>query len=239
MILQYKPMAEGLAVKVWKTAPYVLDMEELKAIALLGLVQVADRWPKYCEENGFDAKDEQYFKTVAMRRVKGAIFDALRKDDWLSRADRAVLKKLREVGLDDNVDIESMSEESGVSKKHINHTLTKAGSKPVHLEDSAPGSDVTHADTLVAPDDVESSSQSDNILKLASDTVRAMEPQAQVILALHYFEGKELQEVAKLMGLTESRASHIHTEAVLKLREVLMEELDDGTNRRFPSSNTG
>lgn len=72
--------------------------------------------------------------------------------------------------------------------------------------------DQPHGDT-----DVEQQTVVSAILISATATIAKMSDLHQTVLALHYFTGLELQEIARLLKITDSRASHIHTEAVLEV----------------------
>lgn len=76
--------------------------------------------------------------------------------------------------------------------------------------------DQPHGDT-----DVEQQTVVSSILVTATATIARMSDLHQTVMALHYFSGLELQEIARLLKITDSRASHIHTEAVLEVHGAL------------------
>jgi RNA polymerase sigma factor for flagellar operon FliA len=215
MIRDHMGLAQSLAQQVWRGAPHALDLDELRAIAYLGLVSAVRRWKPYCAERQFSPEAVQFLKTFIVRRVHGALIDALRASDWATRNLRTRAKALQAAGQQSGASYTELADRSGMSVSDVRNTIRGMARRPVSLEGQDP--------QLIDPEtDVESSVVVDLLLEEVVATVRALSTQHKLVMTLHYFEGNQLQHVAQLMGITESLASQLHAEAVLAVHDVLM-----------------
>lgn len=208
-------MAEAISVNVWKTAPHALDIDELRSLAFFGLTQAAARWRPYCDENGYDSKAYNFFKGFASSRIRGAIYDAIRSNDWTTRTLRGKSKQLKEAGQDNGATVSEMAERTGMSEQEVSRTLARMAAKPVSLQAAS-----------VDCEDIETTEGSIFEQDVRAATVEAIEKlpfEYQLVLAMHYYEGKELKIVASELKITDARASNLHTKAVLAVREAMVE----------------
>lgn len=208
-------MAEAISVNIWKTAPHALDIDDLRSLAYFGLTQAAARWRPYCEKNNYDSKAYNYFKVFASSRIRGAIYDAIRSNDWSSRTLRGKSRQLKNAGQDNGATISEMAERTGMTEKEVTKTLVRMAAKPVSLQAaSIDCEDDRSLDGTVFEQDIRAA------------TVKAIERlpfEYQLVLAMHYFQAKELKVVAAELNITDARASHLHTKAVLAVREAMVE----------------
>ncbi len=214
LIETHMGLAQSLARQEWRKAPHALDLDELRSIAYLGLVGAADRWWRYCEEKGYSPDALVFFKQFVVRRVKGAIIDAIRSADWATRSLRTRAKALQEAGQDKGLSHQELAERTGLTLDEVRSTVRGMAQRPVSIE--AEDIDVG------APTDVESSVLTNAILGAVVATVGSLPDEEQVVIALHYHGGLQLQEVAKTLGVTESRASQLHAKAVLAIHEAML-----------------
>lgn len=228
IILQYLPLSEGLAVKLWKRLPMTFELDELKALAHLGLTQAAKRWPVYCDEKHGGIRDERFLTTYLTRRIHGEMVDSLRQLDWASREDRARLNLLIGAGLNEGVGEQELSEETGITIRDIRKTLQSVARYSVSLE--TPQFDRAGAslgDVLPSNMNIESNATADYLLSVVVDTVKTLSKEQQVILAMHYFLELDLQEVADRIGLHASKTSRLHTAAVMTVYAALSKAIKD------------
>ena len=213
LIEQYMPLAQSLAQQVWRTAPHALELDELRGIAYLGLVGAANRWAGYCAERGYSPHALQYFRPFVVRRVRGSLIDAIRSSDWATRNLRTRAKALQEAGQDQGVAEATLAARTGMSITDVRATIRGMAQRPVSLdgEDLEPG----------ATDNVEAAAFTHTVLDALVAAIDNLPADQQVVLALHYFTGMQLQEVAKTMQVSESRASQLHAQAVLSVHTVM------------------
>lgn len=211
LIKNYMSLAHSIATQVWRTAPHALELDELTGIAYLALCDCANRWVPYCNKNGYSADHLQFFKPYVARRVYGALIDANRSADWATRSLRTRAKALQEAGQDKGVSEQELARRSGMTVKEVRQTIHGMSQRPVSLE----------AEELepISGSGVESDAFTADVLGAMVDTIRDLEPELQIVLSLHYFKGLHLQEVARSMGISESRASQYHAKAVLAVHQ--------------------
>lgn len=214
VVVEYLDLAEAVAVSVYRKAPHAMELDETKAQALLGLVKAADRWLDYCRERGYDPDHMQYFAVFASRRIRGEIIDSLRKKDFATRSQRDSSKQLFRAGLGSGATEEELAERTGMSPAEIRTTVSAVSAKPVSLE--AVGEIPIPDRTLVEQAQAESA-----VLERMVEFIQSLPHEEQVVLSLHYYLGVELREVARLLGITESKASHLHTSAVVAVHHLL------------------
>lgn len=225
LVTDFVGVAKSVAGAQWRKAPRELDREELISIAYLGLVQAASRWLDYCAARSYDNTRMDYFRAYVQRRCNGAIVDHLRSNDWAKRALRDVGSQIEtarlELGIGGAfVSDEALAAKAGITVKKVRETNAALAHGPVSLDNQL---------LDVAEDgDVESTAFEAQLREAVVRRIISMDEMARVVVALHYYAEMELQQVALTIGITESRASHLHTTAVLEIHEVLAEVAKSG-----------
>lgn len=214
LIHQYLGLTQTLAQQVWRNAPHALELDEMRSIAYFGLVDAASRWKPYCESHGYSPEALQFFKPYLVRRVRGALIDAIRSADWATRSLRTRAKLLQAAGQDKGASEKELSERSGLTVTEVRSTIRGMAQRPVSIE----------AEELdpQANGTVESTAFTTAVLGRVVEVVEDLPGEEQVVLALHYYGGLQLQEVAKAMGISESRASQLHAKAVLTVHATMV-----------------
>lgn len=214
LIHQYMPLAQSMARQQWRTAPHALELDELTGIAYHGLVSAAKRWETFCAENDYSPDALQFFKPYVARRVYGSLIDAIRASDWATRSLRTRAKALQEAGQDKGLSETELADRAGMSVKDVRATIRGMAQRPVSLE----------AEELdpVAQTGVESDAFTSDVLGTVVGAIKDLETEQQIVLTLHYFNGLQLQEVARTMGISESRASQLHARAVLAVHAEML-----------------
>lgn len=214
LVADHLGLAHSLAQQVWRTAPHALDLEELKAIAALGLVGASRRWHGYCQEHGYSPEAVEFFKPFCSRRVYGSLIDAIRQADWATRSLRTRAKALQAAGQDKGASDRELAERTGMSVGEVRATIRGMSQRPVSL-------DAEEFEPRARTADVESTVLTATVLGAAVTVIRLLPADQQAVLALHYHQGFQLQEVARMLAITESRASQLHARAVLAVHEAM------------------
>jgi RNA polymerase sigma factor for flagellar operon FliA len=214
---KYGPYVRSLAANVRKQFSAQLELDELIAYGQIGLLEAADR---------FDARMGANFLTFAHYRIKGAIFDGLRKMGILKGSDArgaqiserasAYLGNLsdRDVGgrggrVDDDV-------------REITDAVTGLAMVFASGMDAIEGSQV--ADESLPPDQRIELEQLRVRVKAAIEKLPEKE---RKLLQGYYFGGKTLEEAGAEIGQSKSWASRLHARAIERLKELLDEEDDN------------
>lgn len=226
LITEYQGLAHSIAQQQWRNAPHALELEELRGIANYGLVDAAMKWEGYCAKNSFDPWQLQYFKPYVARRVYGAIIDAIRKSDWGSRSLRERSKALQEAGADRGATEAELSRKTGLTITEIRQTRRYAAQKLSSL-------DAEQTEPMAVVAGVESTLITGEVLNAVVAAVRGLPRDEQAVLALHYYGGLQLREVARALGLPSTRASKLHASAVTVVHAAMVEAAEHAIKGEF------
>ncbi len=223
LITFYAPLVTHVALRMVVRLPDTVELGDLVSYGIFGLIDAVE---KFEPERGFK------FETYAATRIRGAIIDELRAADWVPRS---VRRKARQVETATR-ELEQQ-EQSCVTDAEVAGTLgwevadVRAVRAQVALSYMAPldalvrdGSDLERevpALSLRVPG-AGTAVDGRETLVLLGQAIRGVREREQEVLRLYYFENLTLGQIGKILGVTESRVSQIHTCAVAKLRETLV-----------------
>ncbi|AXX33231.1 RNA polymerase sigma factor for flagellar operon [Actinosynnema pretiosum subsp. pretiosum] len=232
LVLHYAPLVKYVAGRVGTGLPAHVDVADLIQSGIFGLVDAIE---KFEPERGLK------FETYAMQRIRGAILDDLRSQDWVPRSVRSrardverALERLggrlqrtptdRELAAELKIGLGELRElyaqfqlTSVVALDELIAAGRAAGSAGSSLAESLPDEG--------AEDPVASLVDQDSRRQLA-DAIAQLAERDRVVVTLYYFENLTLAEIGKVLGVTESRVCQLHTRAVLRLRTKINEQLE-------------
>jgi RNA polymerase sigma factor for flagellar operon FliA len=214
MAADFMPQVRAEAWKVYQRAPHALELDELVSLGLLGLAQATNKWAWYCDKNGYDPDATQFFIAYVLRRVKGAMLDALRAQDWVTRSARTRAKVLRDAGQDLGLDEETLARRAGLTVDEVRETMAAVAARPVSL-DAEPHDVAAHAGT-------ESQAVVSSVLEEAAATLAQQPAKAQALVMLRYYYGKTLAEAAQVVEVTEEEAVRLHRDAILAVHNSMV-----------------
>lgn len=225
LILNYSPLVKYVAGRVSSTLPQTVETADLISYGLFGLIDAIE---KYDTDRGIK------FETYAIARIKGAIIDELRSMDWVPRSVRARGKELEAayVALETRLrraptDAE-VAEEMGLSIDEYHDILSRLSyTSVVSFEELWSGGDRDERSDGAAsiPDhgaeDPVATYEAEEVKHILADVIEHLPERERVVITLYYYEGLTLKEIGKVLGVTESRVSQLHTKAVLRMRTKL------------------
>jgi RNA polymerase sigma factor FliA len=222
IILSMLPLVKTVVGRIAITLPPHVSQEDLLSAGLMGLMDAVRR---------YDASKGCSLKSYVAIRVRGAVLDELRNMDWAPRSVHRLSRDLRKIqeGLEQRLGREaSESEIAGemkISVEEFERLLESV--RPacfISLQDSRSHhdqeDDLTQEECIADPkgeDPVQMTSTREH-QDLMIECIKALNPTEQKVLALYYYEGLRLKEIAQVLKVTESRVSQIHTLAVQRLR---------------------
>ncbi|WP_431878850.1 FliA/WhiG family RNA polymerase sigma factor [Amycolatopsis sacchari] len=226
LVLHYAPLVKYVAGRVGTGLPTHVDVGDLVQSGIFGLIDAIEK---------FDPDRGWRFETYAMQRIRGAILDDLRSQDWVPRVVRSRLREaeraLERLGarLHRTPTDTELAEELGIGLDELRDLYGQLRlTSVVALEDLiAAGKDSgSLVDTLQDEDAVDPVAvlvDRDNRRQLA-EAIAQLTERDRIVVSLYYFESLTLAEIGKVLGVTESRVSQLHTRAVLRLRARLTEQ---------------
>jgi RNA polymerase sigma factor FliA len=200
--------------------PNVLEEADLVNYGMLGLSDAIDR---------FQPNRGIKFETYAIPRIKGIIIDELRKLDWLPRSIRKKSRELNETirrlehTHGDDINPKTIAEEMSVSVEEYHSLVSKTVSMPViSLDRSYSGADQTSLHEVISDDrgeDVIDTIANEEIRGLIIEALNNLGEKPRLVLSLYYYEELTFKDIGKVLNISESRVSQIHTEAIHTMQE--------------------
>ncbi|HLI28760.1 MAG TPA: FliA/WhiG family RNA polymerase sigma factor [Chloroflexota bacterium] len=222
LILQYAPLVKYVVGRMVVSLPGLLSNEDILSYGTIGLIQAVDR---------FDPSQGVKFETYAIRRIRGAILDAIRSLHPISRdANRrareiehaydTLVQQLGRLPTDAEV-----SQHLGVSLDELHQRLADATATILSL-DSPLGDEDEHLTLLdqLADDSLPSVAEQverNELYRRLVAAIRALPERDRLVITLYYYEELTLKEISEVLGVSTSRVSQLHAAAVLKLRAAL------------------
>ena len=225
LIIRYAPWVKFIALRMAAKLPSHIQAEDLISAGIIGLIDALDK---------FNPAREVQFKTYAQIRIQGAIKDELRALDWASRSMRQKVKRLEHAYaiLEQELGRPPASEEVatslGIEMDEFEEMLDDVkGTSLVSLEELGQGpasEDKTNLlEALLTREDQDPLEMLNlqDLKKALSLAIGELPEKERLVLSLYYFEDLTMKEVGKVLNLTESRISQLHTQTVLRLRSKL------------------
>jgi len=229
--LHYTPWVKFLALRMATKLPAHIQAEDLLSAGIIGLIDALDK---------FNPAREVQFKTYAQIRIQGAMKDALRSLDWASRSVRQKAKRLEHAyaALEQQLGRPPSSEEVaaslGIEREALAEMLDEVkGTSLISLDDvRQEASSDDHPPLLDALADRQEKDplellNLEELKKALTGAIEQLPDKERLVISLYYFDELTMKEVGKVLTLTESRVSQLHTQAVLRLRGKLRAFLAD------------
>ena len=218
LILDHVPLLKHIAGRMALEMPASVERDDLHGWGMIGLIQAADSW-----EPGRGLK----FSTYAFTKIRGAILDELRRQDFLPRGrrekvrelDRAVRALEQESGVAPTP--EQIAERLGVSAEEVDAILLSARSAGhASLDDGVSGELAALVSDPVCKDPSGSAEWQETKALLVA-AIAALPEQEKTVITLYYAEELLLRDIGEVLGVTESRVSQIHSRALYRLNRSL------------------
>lgn len=202
LIAEHMPYAASIASRVYQSISSVVEYDEVLCSARLGLLEAAKR---------FDTAMGVDFKTFAYYRIKGAIYDGLRKAGWIPRTLYAKLKF--EEAANDYLQFMSQhadSREIDPAEEEVVETVNSLASIYIISLDSSEDFDVEDTKTL----GVEKGTEFRQVRRHMRDAINSLPPIEKKLVKMYYFQNKTLEEVGEELNLSKSWTSRLHARAL-------------------------
>jgi len=222
LIIKYKPLVYYHVERISQGLPKNISKDELRSLGYIGLYDALEK---------FDPSRDLKFDTYASFRIRGAIIDGLRKEDWLPRKTREKAKKIEaafeklEQKYLRNVTPEEVAEELKLPVDEVYTTLNEyfyanvlSMDEKVQDQEDSEQSFVLKDEREKTPEEQMIDLEKINDLKLVISELNEKE---QLVLSLFYKEELTFTEIGQMLNLSTSRISQIHSRALFKLKHSL------------------
>ncbi len=225
LITEYLPYVKRIVHRIAGHLPSTIDIDDLMNVGVIGLIQAVDR---------YDPKRDNKFITYAVFRIKGAVLSELRSRDFLSRSNRRKIRDLEnaylkmEQKLGREVDDIEIAQELGVDVEQIYRTKQMSSISFISFEELGVSSRNEKEKLLsYLVDNDDDAMTLTGLKEIKEAVVRAIEQlpeKERLVISLYYLEELTMKETGKVLSITESRVSQIHSQAIRRLRAKLKKE---------------
>ncbi|MBO8162480.1 MAG: FliA/WhiG family RNA polymerase sigma factor [Brevibacillus sp.] len=224
LIEQFIPLVHKVVNRLAIGLPNNVDKDDLVSYGRFGLLDAI---------NKFDHTRGLKFETYAMWRIRGAIIDGLRENDWIPRTVREKAKKIEEAYtvLEQKFlrtpSDQEVCEYLGISEQELHQVVYDTSLASMVSIDETVGEEdeqktARHSyiidEISPCPESVAEVRSLKEVLTRAIDKLPEKE---RLVVSLFYFEELTLSEIAEVMGLSPSRISQLHSKAIFRLRSAL------------------
>jgi RNA polymerase sigma factor FliA len=227
LIKQYAPLVKYVAGKVAMGKPGNIEYDDLVGFGAFGLIDAIEK---------FDPEKKVKFKTYAVTRIRGSIYDELRAIDWVPRSVRQISKEIElainkiesttgKVATDQEI-----ADELHLDIREFYSTMTKIScTSLLSLSDTWYSGDdndkISIMDTIESPNNLnpDISVEKDAVRELIVKAINELPDKEKKVLVLYYYEDLTLKEIGEVLEVTESRVSQLHTKAIIRLKAKLAE----------------
>lgn len=232
IILEYAPLVKLVAGRLSMYLGYNVEYDDLVGYGVFGLIDAIDK---------FDTCKDVKFETYASLRIRGAILDQIRKMDWIPRTIRQRQKKIdtvireietatgksasdadiaRGLGISDEEYLEWQSQMKITNIISLNEYMDQGG--PEIAGDR--GGNLSYE----VPEDVAQQAELKEKLK---ETMETLTEKERTVVELYYYEDLTLKEISRILEVSESRVSQLHTKALMKMKKRLGDYMGILTDR--------
>ncbi|MSX00525.1 MAG: RNA polymerase sigma factor WhiG [Actinobacteria bacterium] len=223
LIVHYSPLVKYVAGRVAAGLPQNVEQTDLVSYGMFGLIDAID---KFEPERGFK------FETYAIARIKGAILDELRSIDWVPRSVRAKARQIEtayakiEAKHHRPPSDEELMEELDWTDAELQKALMQISHVGLAALDEILSIGGDGGDSITLGDTIADTSSHGPMgafeiaetRQMLAQAINGLPEREKLVLTLYYYENLTLQEIGRVLGVTESRVCQIHTKSVLHLR---------------------
>ena len=209
------PLVKSIALRIRVKLPDFIELDDLTQAGLIGLLSA-------CQS--YDPNQGANFQTYASIRIRGAILDELRRNDWLPRSvqtqlgevSRAIAKvEAREGRIAQDYEV---AEAMALSLDEYRELTTKlSAARLVYLDANTDGAD----ELPVASTEPEAEYSEEELRGLLRSGIDMLPEREKLVMSLYYVEELNIREIAAVLEVTEGRVSQLHGQALARLRSRL------------------
>jgi RNA polymerase sigma factor FliA len=230
VIRQHLPLVRRVVQRLAPRRPAQVSVDDLVSWGIEGLLDALQK---------YDPAKQAAFTTYAQFRIRGAILDRVRGQDWVSRGTRqkaALLERtyrMLEHKLGRPAAEEEVAAALGMSLDALHTMLTELGRTTLFSLDDlglGPNQERFHPEVLLASDGADPFHAviARERVDLVAQAIARLPDKERMVVALYYHEGVTMKEAGEALGVTESRVSQLHSQALLRLRGLLREHFGAG-----------
>ena len=220
LIIEYAPLVKLVAGKLSMYLGYNVEFDDLVGYGVFGLIDAIDK---------FDYGKGVKFETYASLRIRGAILDQIRKMDWIPRTVRQKQKELDgayrriEERTGRPATDEQVAEELGISVDELDELQNETKVSNIisldeYMEQGEAKIEPRADKDYMQPEKVVEKSE---LKRLLLEVLETLTDKEKKVITLYYYEELTLKEISRVLEVSESRVSQLHSKALIKMKQRL------------------
>jgi RNA polymerase sigma factor for flagellar operon FliA len=211
LVARHAPLVKRIAGHLLCRLPSSVQADDLIQAGLIGLLEAS---------RNYDASQGASFETFAGIRIRGAMLDEIRRNNWAPRSvfrkARRIAETIREIegryGRD--ASDHEVAEAMGIGLDEYHQLLQEANAHSLFSFDELSDGELPVERASTPFDDV----QAEDFRRGLVEAIEALPEREKLVLSLYYEQELNLREIGEVLGVSESRVSQIHSQAVLRLQ---------------------
>lgn len=225
IIEKYSYLVKIIALKIRGVYQQYGDVDDVVNEGIIALIDVIDK---------FDLSKNVKFETYATIRIKGAIIDYVRKQDWTPRKVKADAKILSQAEKELNVKLGRAPNDNEIADflqmdigEYNQIVRNSLGTSIMSFEELVGEANLRDREInydYELPEDIYETKELNKVLK---ESINQLKEKEKLVISLYYKEEIKLKDISKILNISNSRASQIHSMALEKLEKSIREYLQD------------
>lgn len=225
LIRHYTYLVKVTVGRLAASLPGGVEREDLVSAGAVGLIKAIDQ---------YDVTRAVKFETYAIALIRGAVLEMLREEDWVPRSIREKLRALDrsmtqlELELGRPATAHEIAERMGLSEQQVNELMVRTSRTSVHsLEDFIGGGEdgIKLVDLVVDEGtNTDKEVQAREVRRILVEGTDRLPEREKLVVALYYHRGLTFREIGKVLGVSEPRAHHLHSQAMTRLRSHMIHQ---------------
>ena len=223
LIVQYIYLIRYVVGRVKVTLPATISIEDIAGYGVEGLINAIER---------YSPQKNTRFETYALIRIRGAILDRIRAQDFLPRSVRRKIKDIKNAQEKLKQELGRMPTTTEVANlldmepEKVNQllaedtTMTSLYDKRGNTEDSVEIIDTIQDENKLNPQE---NAEEQNVKQELEKALKRLPERERIIMVLYYQENLTLKEIGETINMSESRVCQLHAQGIMKLKNILSE----------------
>lgn len=225
MVEQHAPLVKRIACHLINRLPASVQLEDLIQAGMIGLLEAS---------RNYDKNQGASFETYAGIRIRGSMLDEIRKNDWAPRSvhrkARMVAEAVREIEHEQGRDARDTEIAESLEmplEDYYKILQDNSYHKVMSFEDMGTGDDSILENMSDGGPGILDGLQREDMQRIVTEAIASLPERERLVMALYYDDELNLREIGAVMGVSESRVSQIHSQAVIRLQARMTSRSDD------------
>lgn len=226
LIIEYANLVNLVAGRMGMYLGYTVEYDDLVGYGIFGLIDAIDK---------FDLTKNVKFETYASLRIRGSILDQIRKMDWIPRTLRQKQKQMEQAcaRLEAQTgrpatDAEVAQELNLTTEEYVAWQNEVQYTNLVSLDDYLEQGGETNFETTESKrfEQPEQALERQELKQQLLESLQTLTEKESSVITLYYYEELTLKEISRILEVSESRVSQLHTKALQKIKQQLGDSVD-------------